>query len=93
MHFGPRFLQLVANRSHHRVALPKVLSSATRHERKDLIMLPTNFRVRLTAAVLAVLTSTTLLGSVVLGMQAVSDSHAAPVVAMERAAGPGHIVN
>jgi hypothetical protein len=56
-------------------------------------MLPTNFRIRLSAAVLAVLTSTTLLGSVVFGMQAMSESHAAPVVAMERAAGPGQTVN
>jgi hypothetical protein len=92
-HFGPRFAQLVANRSRRNGRLPKVLSNATRDERKEHIMLPTNFRIRLTAAALAVLTSATLLGSVVLGMQATSDSHAAPVVAMEGATGPVQTVN
>jgi hypothetical protein len=65
-------MQSVAIGSQHGPALPTVHSIAARHqrnERKDRTMKSISSRMRLTSLLLAVLTSATVLGATVAGMQ------------------------
>jgi hypothetical protein len=80
LHFAPRYLQFVAMRSPVQGRLPTMRSLISR---KDRNMFTINLRTRLTAAVLACVTSSLLLGSVVLSMAPWSASADIPVVALE----------